>query len=102
MKLFVFYRLNDGVTVEEYREWSLKRDQPTLKGCEGIADYRVFKVEDSDGKTNYGVVEYVDVPDWETWKKVTTTGPMVPIGDDFHRLVDVDTVVTLRGDEILD
>jgi len=102
MELFVFYRLNDGVTAEEYREWSLKRDQPTLKGCDGIADYRVFEVEDPDGKTDFGVMEYVEVSDWETWKRVTTTGPMVPIGEDFHRLVDVDTVVTLRGDEILD
>jgi hypothetical protein len=31
---------------------------------------------------------------------VTTTGPMVPIGDDFARLVDVDSVVALRGEEI--
>lgn len=102
MKLFLFYNLRDGVTPEEYREWSLNRDQPTLKGCEGISEYRVFQVEDPDGKTGYGVMEYVNVADWDTWKKVTTTGPMVPIGEDFQRLVDTDTVVTLRGEEILD
>jgi hypothetical protein len=101
MKVFLFYRLNEGVTPEEYREWSLSRDQPTLKGCEGIADYRVFEVVDPDGKTNYSVMEYVDVADWDTWKTVTSTGPMVPIGEDFQRLVDVDSVVTLRGEEII-
>jgi len=101
VKLFLFYRLNDGITPEEYREWSVSRDQPTLKGCEGIAEYRVFSVEDPDGKTSTQVMEYVNVADWETWKRVTSTGPMVPVGEDFQRLVDVSTVVTLRGDEIL-
>jgi hypothetical protein len=102
MKLFLFYRLRDGVTPAEYREWSTGRDQPTLKGCQGITDYQVFEVEDPDGKTGYQVLEYVDVEDWPTWKTVTSTGPMVPIGEDFQRLVDVDTVVTLRGEQITD
>jgi hypothetical protein len=101
VKLFLFYRLNEGITAEEYREWSVTRDQPTLKGCDGIAEYRVFLVEDPDGKTGYQVMEHVDVADWDTWKRVTSTGPMVPVGEDFQRLVDVSTVVTLRGDEIV-
>jgi hypothetical protein len=101
MKLFLFYRLREGVTPEEYREWSLTRDQPTLKGCEGIAEYRVFAVADPDGKSSYSVMEHVDVSDWDTWKRVTSAGPMAPIGEDFQRLVDTDSVVTLRGEEIL-
>jgi hypothetical protein len=96
----MFYRLRDGITAEEYREWSTNRDQPTLKGCDGINDFQVFEVGDPDGKTGYQVMEYVDVEDWPTWQTVTTTGPMVPIGNDFQRLVDVDTVVTLRGEQI--
>jgi hypothetical protein len=101
MKLFLFYRLREGITPEEYREWSLTRDQPTLKGCEGIAEYRVFAVEDPDGKSSYAVMEHVDVSDWDTWKRVTSTGPMVSVGEDFQRLVDTTSVVTLRGEEIL-
>jgi hypothetical protein len=102
VKLFLFYRLREGVTAAEYRAWSTGRDQPTLKGCEGINDYQVFLVEDPDATTGYQVVEHVDVQDWSTWKAVTSTGPMVPIGVDFQRLVDVDTVVTLRGEQITD
>jgi hypothetical protein len=100
MKLFLFYSLREGITAEEYREWSLTRDQPTLTGCEGISEYRVFAVEDPDGKQAYQVMEHVDVADWETWKRVTSTGPMVSVGEDFQRLVDTDSVVTLRGEEI--
>jgi hypothetical protein len=100
MKLFLFYRLRDGVTPERYREWSLTRDQSTLRGCEGIREYRVFAVEDPDGKSSYTVVEHVDVTDWETWKRVTTSGPMVAIGEDFQELVDTGSVITLRGEEI--
>jgi hypothetical protein len=101
MKLFLFYRLREGITPEEYREWSLTRDQPTLKGCDGIAEYRVFAVEDPDVKSSYAVMEHVDVSDWDTWKRVTSTGPMVSVGEDFQRLVDTASVVTLRGEEIL-
>ncbi len=100
MKLFLLYRLRDGVTPERYREWSLTRDQPTLKGCPGISEYRVFSVEDPDGRNPFMVVEHVDVADWETWKRVTTSGPMVPIGEDFQELVDTGSVITLRGEEI--
>jgi hypothetical protein len=100
MKLFLLYRLRDGVDPERYREWSRTRDQPTLKRCEGIAEYRVFGVEDADGKSAYTIVEHVDVADWETWKRVTSSGPMVPIGEDFQELVDTGSVITLRGEEI--
>jgi hypothetical protein len=100
MKLFLLYRLREGVTPERYREWSLTRDQPTLKGCAGIGEYRVFSVEDPDGGSSYTVVEHVDVVDWETWKRVTGTGPMVAIGEDFRELVDTGSVITLRGEEI--
>jgi hypothetical protein len=102
MKLFLLYRLRGGVTLERYREWSLTRDQPTLKGCEGIREYRVFAVEDSDGGDEGArtIVEHVDVTDWETWKRVTSTGPMVAIGVDFQELVDTGSVITLRGEEI--
>ena len=100
MKLFLLYRLREGVTPERYREWSRTRDQPTLKGCEGISEYRVFTVEDPDGTSSYTIVEHVDVADWETWKRVTSTGPMVAIGEDFQELVDTGSVITLRGEEI--
>jgi hypothetical protein len=100
MKLFLLYRLREGVTLERYREWSRTRDQPTLKGCEGISEYRVFTVEDPDGTSPYTIVEHVEVADWETWKRVTSTGPMVAIGEDFGELVDTGSVITLRGEEI--
>jgi hypothetical protein len=100
MKLFLLYRLRAGVTPERYREWSLTRDQPTLKGCEGIAEYRVFSVEDPEGKSSCTVVEHVDVADWETWKRVTSSGPMVAVGEDFQELVDTGSVITLQGEEI--
>jgi hypothetical protein len=100
MKIFMIYKLRQGITKEEYRKWSLERDQPTLTGREGINEYRVFDVEGVDGPDSFEIIEYVNVENWDVWKKVTTTGPMVPIGDDFARLVDVDSVVALRGEEI--
>ena len=101
MKLFLLYRLREGIDPERYREWSLSRDQPTLKGCEGISDYRVFSVADPEGRSPYTVVEQVEVADWETWKRVTSSGPMVAVGEDFQELVDTGSVITLRGEEIL-
>src|SRR5665213_1230621 len=96
----MLYKLNEGVTIEEYREWSLIRDQPTLTARDGIQSYRVYDVESSDGSSEFQVVECVEVSDWDTWKEVTSTGGRVPIGDDFARLVDVTSVVALRGAQI--
>ena len=101
MKIFMIYKLREGITKEEYRSWSRERDQPTLKGCKGINEYRVFDVEGVDGPGSFQIVEYVNVENWDIWKQVTTTGPMVPIGEDFARLVDVDSVVAIRGEEIV-
>ena len=100
MKLLLLYKLREGVTRDEYRKWSLERDQPTLTACEGISRYTVFDVGADDGEPAYDIVEYVEVADWATWRKVTTTGPMVPIGEDFQRLVETTTVITLPVAEI--
>jgi hypothetical protein len=99
VKLLLLYKLREGVTRDEYRKWSLERDQPTLTGCAGISAYQVYEVA-PDGAAAYDVVEYVEVDDADTWKTVTTTGPMVPIGEDFARLVDNSTVITLTVDQI--
>jgi len=96
----MLYKLNEGVTIDEYREWSLTRDQPTLTARDGIKSYRVYDVESSDGSSEFHVVESVEVSDWDTWREVTSTGSMVPIGEDFARLVDVSSVVALRGEQI--
>lgn len=101
MNIFMIYRLNEGISIEEYREWSVGRDQPTLTAREGIIGYRVFEVEDPEGAETYEIVECVEVTDWATWKEVTSTGSMVPIGEDFARLVDVSSVVALRGSQIV-
>lgn len=100
MNIFMLYKLNESVTIEEYREWSLTRDQPTLLARDGIQSYRVYDVESSDGSSEFQIIECVEVSDWDTWKKVTSSGSMVPIGEDFARLVNVSSVIALRGAQI--
>jgi hypothetical protein len=39
MKIFVLYRLKDGVWFDEYRRWSLNADKPTLRAIEEISQF---------------------------------------------------------------
>jgi hypothetical protein len=77
MKIFMIYKLREGITKEEYRAWSRERDQPTLTKCEGIHEYRVFDVEGVDGPRTFQIVEYVNVENWTNgvhWRRLRPLG----------------------------
>jgi hypothetical protein len=39
MKIFVLYRLQDGVSFDENGRWSLDADHPTLRAIEEISQF---------------------------------------------------------------
>ncbi|TMK56100.1 MAG: hypothetical protein E6G60_18425 [Actinobacteria bacterium] len=89
MKIFVLYRLKDGVSFDTYKRWSLGEDQPTLRVHTDVARFSVYATTAADASTApYDVVEEIEV-------ETSRPGP-----DAFEGFVDPDSVCILLGEEI--
>jgi hypothetical protein len=100
VELLLLYRLKPGVAFEEYRAWSLERDQPVTGRRDGVQSFRVLAVESPNDTGAYDVAELIEVAEWATWERITKGEPNVTIGREFAELVDLDSVVTLAGTAI--
>lgn len=100
MKVLVQYRLRPETDVQEYLRWSVEQDHPTVRATPGVRGFDACLVEVAAGESPVTVVELVDVESWEAWEAATRSEPFRALGPDFERLVDVDSVVILRGEPV--
>ncbi|TML67084.1 MAG: hypothetical protein E6G14_13455 [Actinobacteria bacterium] len=101
MKIFVLYRLKDGVSFDTYKRWSLGEDQPTLRVHTDVARFSVYATTAADASTApYDVVEEIEVADLEAWTRVTESSDVKALGPAFEGFVDPDSVCILLGEEI--
>lgn len=100
MKVIVQYRLRPETDVQEYLRWSIERDHAAVRATPGVRSFDVCCVEVAGGESRVTVVELIDVESWEAWEAATRTEPIKALAPDFDRLVDVDSVVILRGEPV--
>ncbi|MBV9607269.1 MAG: hypothetical protein JO027_19290 [Solirubrobacterales bacterium] len=101
MHLLLLYRLREGVTIEEYREWSLARDQPGLRETPIVNRFRVFEVVEDSADRPPQIIESIEISDLDGWRSALRTDRLRALGEDFERLVDGSTVIELRSEEIV-
>ena len=101
MKIFVLYRLKDGVSFDEYRRWSLEADQPTLRAFEEITQFSVHATTATEESTEtYTVVETIEIDSAQAWTAVTNSPDLKALGPAFERFVDPTSLCILHGEEI--
>ncbi len=100
MKIFVQYRLRPETDLQEFLRWSVEEDHATLRSTPGIREFDVFTIEVAAGESHVTVIELIDVARWEDWEAATQTPGMKALGPEFDRMVDVDSVVILRGEPV--
>ncbi len=101
MKIFVLYRLKDGVSFDEYQRWSLEADQPTLRAFEEITHFSVHSTTAADESTaTYTVVETIEIESAEAWRAVASSADLQALGPAFERFVDPNSLCILHGEEI--
>jgi hypothetical protein len=102
-KVFVMYKLKEGVPLDDYIRWSQEVDQRITPGQPGMIRFEVYVIEgqDGEGEPTYDIVEDLEVTSWEEWEKTVAGDGMAYIRETGVHFVDLSTVVTMYGSRIL-
>lgn len=94
--VIITYNLAEGVTREQYREWSRTVDQVIAGRQPGIRRYEVFEVEGAGvGEADTDVVEVIEADSVEAWEKVNGYPEMKPVYESWLELADPESVKLL-------
>ena len=100
-KIFVMYKMKPGVSIEEYRKWSLGLDQKVTPFQPGVHRFEVYEIEGAEkGEPQYQIVEDVDVESWEAWQKVASSDAMKEVADTWGKYGDASTLHVIYGKKI--
>lgn len=100
-KVFVFYRLKPGVTVEEYRKWSINLDQKVTPFQPGVHRFEVYEIEGAEvGESPYQIVEDIEVDSWEAWQKVVKSEAMKEVVESWGKYGDESTLKVVYGTKV--
>ncbi|MEI7615221.1 MAG: hypothetical protein WCJ54_00800 [Actinomycetota bacterium] len=89
------YCLKKGVSMEEYRKWSIERDQKTVKSFKGVEKFDVHIIEGPDKRCD--IFEVINVESWDRWKEITSSPEMEDIKFEHKQLVDRDSMTCFYG-----
>lgn len=100
-KVFVMYRLKPGVSIEDYRKWSVSVDQKITPFQPGVHRFEVYEIQGAEkGESPYMIVEDVDVDSWEAWQKAVQGDGMKEVVESWAKYGDESTMITIYGKKI--
>ncbi|MCL5986545.1 MAG: hypothetical protein M1371_08280 [Actinobacteria bacterium] len=100
-KVFVMYKLKPGVTLEEYRKWSISMDQKVTPFQPGVHRFEVYEIEGADkGDPPYQIVEDIDVDSWEEWQAVVNSDAMKEVIQTWGSYGDESSLAVVYGKKI--
>jgi len=100
-KVFVMYRLKPGVSIEEYKKWSVSLDQKVTPFQLGVHRFEVYEIKGAEKEESpYMIVEDIDVDSWEAWQKVVEGDEMKEVIKTWSDYGDESTLVTIYGEKI--
>jgi hypothetical protein len=99
--VIITYNLAEGVTREQYANWSREVDQAVGSRQPGIRRYEVFAVDGAGvGEVNCDVVEVIEADSVEAWEKVNEYPEMKPVYEGFLELCDPASVRLLYASAV--
>lgn len=101
-KVYCFYKLRDGVSAEDYVEWSKTVDQVLTREQPAVRSFRVYAMSGSRaGTPEYDVVEDIEVESWPAWLDCLAQPAMTPVVEGFRAMADRESAITIYGAEIV-
>jgi len=100
-RVFVIYNLKPGVSIDEYRKFSIDIDQKITPNQAGIDKQEIYSIKRADTEyPKFQIVEIFDVDSWEAYKKIMGSEVMKPVFKEWEKYCDTSSVVTLYGEKI--
>ena len=89
-RLIVMYNLKPGVSMEDYKKYSIEVEQKIVPSLPGVFRFEVFEVKDEESSnTNSKIIEDVDVESKEAWQKALDSDVMKPVSEQWAKYGDV-------------
>jgi hypothetical protein len=100
--LCITYSLREGVSLAEFKRWSLEIDQPAIKALPGIRRYEICEVSGvEEGGDRPDIVEIVETDSEAAWAAVDEHPTMKDISREFfERICAEGTIRTYRIDRV--
>lgn len=99
--VIITYDLADGVTREQYREWSRTVDQVVGGSQPGIRRYEVFEVDDAGvGEVDCDIVEVIEADSIEAWEAVNGYPAMKPVYEQWLTIAKPESVKLLYASKV--
>ena len=100
-KVFCMYRLKPGVSIEEYRKWSVRVDQKTVPFQPGVYRFEVYGIKGAEkGEPPFTIIEDIDVENWEAWQKVVASDELKEALETWNDYADASTLTVVYGEKI--
>src|SRR6188472_4103856 len=101
VRVFITYELNEGVTREQYREWSRTVDQPLASRQPGVLSYEIYEIEGAgSGEPWCEIVEVIDAESWEAWQAVNDRPEMKEAVEQFFQIAKRGSVKVVYGQRV--
>ena len=100
-KVFVMYKLKPGVSMEDYKKWSISLDQKVTPFQPGCYRFEVYEIQGAEeGESPYQIVEDIDVESWEAWQKVVNGEGMKEVVETWGDYGDESTLKIIYGNKV--
>jgi hypothetical protein len=100
-RVFTFYRLNEGVDLDEFMEWSRRVDQPTCSLMDACLSFEVFLVRgEARGQGFYDVVEDIEVESWQAWQDTLTSPAFAQVAQEWPTYGDESSILSIHCEKI--
>ena len=101
VRVFISYRLKDGVSRDEYRKWSREVDKVIASRQPGVRSYKIFEIQGAGkGEPGFDYMEDIEADSREAWEKVNGYPEMKEVVDGWMKLCDPDSVQVTYGTEV--
>jgi hypothetical protein len=107
VKVFVMYRLKDGVNSEDYAKWSREIDQQIIPRLRGVIRFETYAIDAADQvisaeKTaRYQYIDDIEVEDWDIWQASLSTPAAAEVVRQWLEFADESTIHIVYGHRII-
>jgi hypothetical protein len=101
-KIFVMYRLKNGVSMDQYKHWSKEIDQRITPGQPGLIRFEVYEIKGAEkGEPFVQVVEDIEVEDFDAWMETCRQQGMAYVIETVGKFIDESTLQVIYGKRIV-
>jgi len=96
--VMMVYNLKKGVSLEEYKKYSVEVDQPLVKSLPSVKEFNVYFVIGPDKV--WDIFETIIIEKWEKFEEETQTEEMLEADKEWRDWIDEDSLRIVFGEKI--